>query len=274
MLIFQCTVVLWPFLSYQRLQWKASHKQSCTEEQKYSKHTPQLPVRQTGRRGSEEETSSQIKLDLRRKRSSLRCAEERELNGYSHLPFSTHTHTHTHTHTSATDSPQTGVILTYSLLANNASGFFDAWWASGGGAALPHGCCLSWLVPAPAFGEGTVHKLSLALRTYTWCRWMERGTMSQCTFKTTYLRTYVIYICDIIMILWVKIKVSCTDMMHIIFTFIISTLTFKYPNFLKFPGFWLYCYIYEHFCIFYIFTLPNVLVLQLSLWSKGQTKTL
>lgn len=83
-----------------------------------------------------------------------------------------------------------GGILTYGLLANNAPGLFDAGGAGGGGAALPHGCRLARLVPAPAFGEGAIHDLPLALGADAWCGRMDEDRMSRCTFNGPSLRSF------------------------------------------------------------------------------------
>lgn len=77
-------------------------------------------------------------------------------------------HTHTCAHTLAHTH-----ILTHGLLADNTAGLLDAWGTGGCGAALPHGCCLAWLVSAPAFREGPIHDLPLALSADTW--WGKAG---------------------------------------------------------------------------------------------------
>lgn len=77
-------------------------------------------------------------------------------------------------------------VLTHGLLADDAAGLLDAWRAGGGGAALPHGCSLARLVPAPAFGEGAIHDLALALAADTWSGQSVQDTISRCTINASF----------------------------------------------------------------------------------------
>lgn len=84
-------------------------------------------------------------------------------------------------------------LLTHGLLADDAAGLLDAWGAGGGGAALPHGRCLAWLVSAPAFGEGAVHDLPLALGADTWCGRSRRG--HDLSLRFSMLPFFIIFPC-------------------------------------------------------------------------------
>lgn len=96
-------------------------------------------------------------------------------------------------HTHKEDRHQSRGILTYSLLADNTPGLFNAWWASGGGTSLSHCCCLAWLISAPAFGEGTIHNLPLALWTDTFS--MNGGKLRMNVVLSVHIHWYFWYLC-------------------------------------------------------------------------------